>query len=219
MKKLLIVALVLLVILGLALAGLAYADVRVRELAEAEAEKQLCIAVPQADRCRVEIEAFPFVGWVLVDGSVRRLVVTLDRVEGEGIEVEQITLEVDDLILDRDRLLDDQVLAITDVSKVRLVGRISEQAASKVVGVPIDLEVDSAKVKLHGRELEASVSVNGHSAVLSVTGVPPLVVPLPSEAYLPCTPKLDIEHDHLVAACSTSELPPALTQVLREGVG
>jgi hypothetical protein len=207
------------VVLGLVVAALAYADVRVREIAEAEAEKQLRIAVPTAREADVEIDAFPFVGWVLVDGSVRRLRVTLEDLEASGIEIERLELDAEGVILDRDRLLDDQVLVVTDVKRVRVSGSITEQVVGKALEIPLDLEPGKATVTVRGRKLTASLSVNGHSAVLSVGGMPPMVVPLPPDAYLPCDPDVTIEKDRLVATCTTSELPPAVMKVLREGVG
>ena len=127
--------------------------------------------------------------------------------------------EVDDIVLDRDRLLDERVLSILDVGQVRIEGRITAEAASRALGVPLELRGGAARVTVQGQTLDASISIAGRSVLLSVTGAPPLVVPLPPEKYLPCQPEVELTGDRLVVACSTTELPPAIMEVLGKGTG
>lgn len=219
MRRLLIFLVVSSLIIGLAVAALAYADVRLRELAESQAESRLNEAVPQARRGDVEIDAFPFVGWVLLDGSVERLVVTLHALREGDVEVERFRLSVDGLVLDRERLLDEHVLAVTSIDRVRIEGRITADAAARALGVPVELTEGTVRVGVQGRATRASLSVSGRTLVLSITGTPPLVIPLPPEAYLPCRPEVAIEEDRLTVACSATALPPAVMAVLAEDNG
>ena len=210
---------VLLLVLGLVAVGLAWADVQARAYAENEARTRLARAVPQARRTEVAITSFPFVGRILLGGDVERLTVTLHDLKEGKVEVDRVTLEVDDIVLDRDRLLDERVLSILDVGQVRIEGRITAEAASRALGVPLELRGGAARVTVQGQTLDASISIAGRSVLLSVTGAPPLVVPLPPEKYLPCQPEVELTGDRLVVACSTTELPPAIMEVLGKGTG
>jgi hypothetical protein len=214
MKRLLVI----LVVLASIIAGLAWADVRIRRYAEDEARSRLAEAIPQAERSEVALTGFPFVGRILVDGSVQRLSVTLHGLREGDLEVERLQLVADDIVLDRARLLEEHVLAVTDVGRVRVEARIAAAVIARAAGVPVELRDGTARVTVEGRRLEASISIAGPTVMLAVAGAPPLVVPLP-EAYLPCHPELTIAEDHLIVACSTTELPDAIMEVLGEGTG
>src|SRR5690606_6223668 len=138
--------------------------------------------------------------------------------EGD-VEVERVRLEVDRIVLDRDRLLADRVLAVTDVGRVRIEARITAEAASHAVAVPVELGDGKARVTVHGQTLDASIAIAARTVMLTVTGAPPLVIPLPPEKVLPCQPEVTIEGDRIAIACTASELPKAVMDVLGKGTG
>jgi hypothetical protein len=210
---------VLVVVLGLLLGGLAWGDIWVRGVAEEEARARLARAIPQAQRSEVAIVGFPFVGRILMSGAVERIVVVLYGLKERGVELERVQLEADDIVLDRDRLLGERVLAITDVGHVRVEGIITADAVTRALGVPLELRDGTARVTVEGQTFGASISVAGRAVLVTVTGAPPLAVPLPPEKYLPCQPEVTIEGDRLAVACSTTELPAAVMEVLGKGTG
>jgi hypothetical protein len=210
---------VLVVVLGLLLGGLAWGDIWVRGVAEEEARARLARAIPQAQRSEVTIVGFPFVGRILMSGAVERIVVVLHGLKERGVELERVQLEADDIVLDRDRLLGERVLAITDVGHVRVEGIITADAVTRALGVPLELRDGTARVTVEGQTFGASISVAGRAVLVTVTGAPPLAVPLPPEKYLPCQPEVTIEGDRLAVACSTTELPAAVMEVLGKGTG
>jgi hypothetical protein len=210
---------VILVVLGLILGGLAWADVRIRTVAEDEARARLAEAVPQAQRTEVEISGFPFVGRILLDGSIERLSLTLHDVREGGVEVERLQLVAEQIVLDRARLLEDRVLAVTDVGRVRVEGRVSAAMISRAAGVPVHFKGGKASVTVNGQTVEASVSFVGNVVMLWVVGFPPLSVPLPAHAILPCQPEVRIADEYVELACSATELPAAVMDVLGKGTG
>jgi hypothetical protein len=215
MKRLLVI----LVVLGLVVAALAWLDVRVRIYAEGEARARLAEAIPQAERTDVELVGFPFVGRILSSGSIERLSVTLHGLREGEIEVEHVHLVADDLVLDRTRLLEERVLAVTDVGRVRVRGRVTADMIARAAGVPVTIEDGRASVTVHGQTLEASIALVGRTFMLSVAGVPPVILPLPAEQYLPCEPELTLVDDGLELACSTTKLPAAVMDILGAGAG
>jgi hypothetical protein len=215
MKRLL----VLLVVLGLVLGCLAWADVRVRRYAEDEAQTRLAKAISQARRSEVELVGFPFAGRILARGSIQQLRVTLHGLREADLEIEHIRLVVDDIVLDRSRLLKERVIAVDEVGRVSVDGRVSAETIERAAGVPVRLEDGRASVTVHGQTLDASISIIGRAVMITVVGAPPLVLPLPPEKFLPCEPEVTIAEDRLDIACSATELPSAVMDVLREGVG
>ena len=213
MKKLLIVLAILAVIAALALVGLAYADVEAREYAEQEAERRLAAAVPMAAGADVEIDAFPFVGWVLVDGSVERLDVELTDLSSEGITVERISLAVDGLELDRDKLLEDRTLAIIGLKRAQLQASITSDAVNRVTPVPTRIRGGKVEVDYKGHTFEGTIRLQGHDVMIGVPGIKELRVPLPDKKFLPCDPEINLDGDRLRVACTLHELPDAVADM------
>jgi hypothetical protein len=214
-KKLVIGLVVLGVILVLVLAGLAYADVSVREYAEEEAERQLAVAVPSAAGVDVEIDAFPFVGRVLLDGSVRELDVELRELRSGKVAVERVTLRVEGLQIDRDKLLGERKLAIIGLQRASLDGTITSDAvAAATAPVSTKLRAGKVEVTYAGHTVEGKLRVKKRDVVIDVAGVKQLRVPLPEEKYLPCTPAVKVEGDRLKVSCTIHELPRAVADAL-----
>ena len=107
MKKLVIVLLVLFLLLAALLGGLAYGDLRLRGLAEAQAEQKLAEALPQASGIEVTLDGFPFTLGVLLDGKVKALHVKLAEVKEAGLAAQDLSLDVEEISLDKDALIDE----------------------------------------------------------------------------------------------------------------
>jgi hypothetical protein len=210
---------VILVVLGLLLGGLAWADVRIRTYAEDEARVRLAEAVPQAQRADVAISGFPFVGRILLDGSIERLSLTLHDVRESGVEVERLQLVAEDIVLDRARLLEDRVLAVTAVGRVRVEGRVSAEMIARAAGVPVHLKKGKASVTVNGQTFEASISFAGNVVMVWVVDFPPLIVPFPVHEILPCQPEVRVADEYIELACSATKLPAAVMDVLGKGTG
>lgn len=218
MKKLVIVLLVLL-LLGALLAGLAYGDLRLRSLVEEHAEQQLVAALPQAKGVEVELDGFPFTLGVLLHGEVEALHVRLESVREAGLEATDLSLDVETIALDEDALIDEQRLVVTDIGRATAQGFVSDEAVSALVGQTIRFSPGKAHGVLRGRELEVTAAVKGRLVQLStaVEGVPPVVFPLPPSDVLPCRPELELLEGKLRLACSIDELPPTLKDAMAKG--
>ncbi|MCX4241383.1 LmeA family phospholipid-binding protein [Paraliomyxa miuraensis] len=224
MKKLVILVVVLLV-LGAIVGGLAYADVHVRELAEEHAEQQLAKALPQAKGIDVEFDGFPFTLGVLLDGEVEALHVRIGAVEEAGLSATDVSLDVDTISLDKDALIDEQRLVVTDIGKATAQAFVTDDDVSRViatqnVGVAkIVFSPGKAKGVYKGQELEVKARVEGRLVQLAVpmAGVPPLVFPLPSMDVLPCSPQLELLEGKARLACSIDDLPPTLKAAMAKG--
>lgn len=219
MKKLVIVLLVLFLLLAALLGGLAYGDLRLRGLAEAQAELKLAEALPQASGIEVTLDGFPFTLGVLLDGKVKALHVKLAEVKEAGLAAQDLSLDVEEISLDKDALIDDQRLVVTDIGRATAQGFVSDDAVSKVVGQVIVFSPGKAKATVQGKELEVVASVKGRFVHLSskIPGVPSVTFPLPPGDVLPCSPELELLEGKIRLSCSIDELPKTLRDAMAKG--
>ena len=219
MKKLVIVLLVLLVLLGLVLAGLAYADVRLRGLAEEQAELKLAQSLPQVSGVDVTLDGFPFTLGVLMNGKVEALHVKIGAVEEAGLAAQDLSLDVEEISLDKDALMDDQRLVVTDIGRAKAQGFVSDKAVSKLVGQTVKFSPGKAHATVQGRELEVQASVKGRFVHLAskIPGVPSVTFPLPPGDVLPCSPELELLAGKIRLSCEIDELPKTLRDAMAKG--
>lgn len=217
MKKIVVLVIVL-VILAAVVGGLAYADLRVRAMAEEHAEAKIAQVLPQAEGVHVSFDGFPFVLGVLVSGEVEALHVMVDAVQEAGLRATRLRLDVDDIVLDTDALLDEQRLVITDIGRARVEGFVSDDVVGAVAEYPVEFEPGRARVEYRGRQIEASVRVQGRLVALSsdLPEVPPMLVPLPSSALIPCSPEVELLAGQLRLSCSVDEIPPELEEAMAQ---
>jgi LmeA-like phospholipid-binding len=218
MKKV-VVVLVVLVVLAAIVGGLAYADLRIRGLAEEHAEQQLAQALPQVRGVEVVLDGFPFTLGVLVSGKVDGLHVRLVEVSEAGLTAQDLSLDVEEITLDKDALIDEQRLVVTDIGRATAQGFVGDGAVSKVVGQKITFTPGKAHATVQGRELEVKASVKGRVVQLSssIPGVPPVVFPLPPGDVLPCSPELELLEGKIRLSCSIDELPAKLKEAMAKG--
>jgi hypothetical protein len=226
MKKLAIVLIIVGVLLAILVAVGWWLDRTARQVAESEASKRILEVLPGTGKAEVKIDSFPFLFGVLVSGEVDRLGVELTDVKQAGLAVEKITLVVEDLRIDKDLLIDEQKLAVLGISRAEVVGRVTGEAVSQVLGEQVVFDGNVAKVVTHGMKLDATFEVKKRkvTVMLSSKDLPPqleaeylgkpLVFALPSDEVLPCEPGLAVVDSRLELRCSVTELPASVKQAL-----
>jgi hypothetical protein len=140
-------------------------------------------------------------------------------VKESGLAAQDLSLDVYEIALDKDALIDEQRLVVTDIGRATAQGFVSDDAVSKVVGQTITFSPGKAEATVQGRELEVKASVKGRLVQLSSTipGVPSLVFPLPPGDVLPCTPELELLAGKIRLSCSIDELPKTLRDAMAKG--
>jgi hypothetical protein len=219
MKKAVVIVILLLVVLGAIVGGLAYADLRLRGLAEEHAELKLTEALPQARGVQVVLDGFPFTLGVLMNGQVDGLHVKLDEVKEAGLSAQDLSLDVETITLDKDALIDEQRLVVTDIGRATAQGFVSDDAVSKVVGQKVEFTPGKAHATVQGREIEVKARVKGRFVSLSsgIPGVPAVTFPLPPGDVLPCSPELELLAGKIRLSCSIDELPKTLKDAMAKG--
>lgn len=215
MKKIIILVIVL-VLLAALLGGLAYADLYLRRMVQAHAEAQITRTLPQVKGVHVTLDGFPFTPRVLLSGEVEALHVQVEEAEDRGLRATGLRLDVHDIVLDKDALLDERRLVVTDIGTARVEGFVDDDAVSKVAGHEVVFEPGKARVKYKGKTIEAKARVDGRLVMLAsnLPGVPPMVFPLPPSELIPCSPELELLAGKLRLSCSVDELPAKLREAM-----
>lgn len=213
MKKLL---LVLLLFILLVAGGLAFADSKVRELAEDRAEQKITAAVPEARGVHVTLDGWPFVFGVLVASEVKALHVAVDEVQQRGVRAHDLRLDVEAIAIDRDALLGDQRLVVTDIGSATVHVSMTDDEVSKAVKRTVRFGDDKVWVTVKGHEVPVRAGVRNHTVVLDsgIPGAPKLKVPLPGENVLPCEPELSAREGELDFSCTIDALPGPLRDAM-----
>ena len=215
-KVLLILLVVLAVLLVAGVAAFLYADARVKDYVETEAEARIAGRVPQASGVNVEIEGYPLLFDVLVSSKIEGLKVTVAKVVSPRIEAVDLSLHVEGIALDREEMLSNRKLVVTDIDRAKVQGFLTQEAVSAATRGEVAFAPGSVTATVRGRTFAAQLKVKGRRIELSAPfpGVPPVIVPLPDEELLPCEPEVELQQGKLRLSCTITELPAAVKRAM-----
>ena len=202
MRKLVLLA----VILGL----LAAAYLGVRAAVESQLEDRVELAARPGGEATARISSFPFLARLLTTGEVSRVEVAAAAVTVESLTFSRLAVDLDDVTLDRDRLLADRKVVLSDLRRGTAEAEVSQEELSQRLGVPVTLEAGRARVRVAGQTVTATASVRDNVLRLSVSGfaVPPLRIPrLP---LVPCVADVQILPGRVRLTCTVDQVPPEL---------
>ena len=195
--------------------ALVLVDLAARRYTEARVERSVRDAVSAghlvADDIDASIDSFPFLGRVLAAGEVPGVTISLRDVGGQGVEVEEVVVDVRGTRIDRSTLLTDQRVLIGEIDSATVDARITEEALSAALGLTVDLEADGTTVSGGGVTSPGTVEVAGRTILIGAPAFGTLVIAIPGPEYLPCD-EVDVEvvTDALELRCLTDELPAAV---------
>jgi hypothetical protein len=182
---------------------------------EAEIQRRVEARVREADSVSVEIDSFPVVPTVLSTAGVRRLVVTLDGVDGDEVDITRLSVELEGPALERSALLDGEA-ALDKVDRAVLTAEIDEADVADALtplGVSVvDLTPGGVRVTANGVTVDAQVTVADGVLRVSADGVGSLDVPLPRTDLFPCDPSGEVLADRVRVSCSINTVPEWLVK-------
>lgn len=201
-----VAALLTLVVLAVALVA---ADVVARKLAEDELAARLKGAVPTAATATATLRSFPFLVRLLGSGRVGEVDAAVGDITVEGLRFASIAVDLHGVQLDRDQLVRDRRLVLEKIDRGRVQARVSEEALTEALGVPVTLEQGRASVTIAGRTLGADLAVQNGRLKVGVAGfsLPTIHVAAP---LLPCVADARIDPGLVLLTCDFTEIPREL---------
>jgi hypothetical protein len=168
------------------------------------------IAAGPAGPTTARINSFPFLGRLLASGDVSRIRVAAADVAVEGLTFARVALDLHGVTLDRDLLLSEQKVVLSDLERGTATAEVTAAQLSERLGVDVTLEPGRARVRVAGQTVTATASVTDNTLRLAVSGfsVPPLRIPrLP---LLPCVADAEILAGKVQLTCSVDQVPAEL---------
>ena len=188
------------------------------ELAKAFSSRTIASAVERkvqgVSSVDADIDSFPYLGRLLVQGSVSELDVTFRNVTGHGIDVAQLRFEAEGLELDRGVLFSRRNVRVRDVDRVTAEATITEEQIRKVTGADIRLADGRATVSAGGATATATIKVVEGRVRMEVGSLPAVSIPIPDAELLPCAVEAEVVEDALVLSCSTDQLPAIVVDAI-----
>lgn len=203
MRKLLALAFVVLLLL--------VADQAARVVAEAKLATRAREAARSPDSADATITSFPFLGRLLLSGSVPRVKVRVTGAEAGPLRLAVVEVEGTGVALDRSALLSGGIRLQgieTGVVAVELDGA----ALTEALHVPVSVAGGKVLVGAGPAAVEAGVEVNrAGTLTLRLAGLPALTVPVVRTPLIPCAVTVvSVRGDRARLSCQVDELPAVL---------
>ena len=145
---------------------LVVADVAARGVAEDQLRQRVVSRVQAAGSevdgpASASISSFPFLGRLLVSGTISEVDVSLADVTVRGVTFASVGVELRAVHIDRDALVQDRRVALQSIGRGTAVVEISGDEVSRLLGVPIVLEEGRAGVRVGGALVTVAARVEG----------------------------------------------------------
>lgn len=195
------------VIVGLLVA----ADAGARQAAEAQLESRLRREASSASETTVHLDSWPFLGRLAFSGRVAEVRASVADVVVSGLRLAHVSVELQDVRLDRDRLVAHRQVDLTDVEAGMATAEIAQADLRQALnGVPVILEADRIGVSVRGVTATVRATVRDGVLRLSAGGVSIPAITLPKLPLLPCVTDVEAGPGVLRLSCRLDTVPDAL---------
>lgn len=201
MKKLISLTLFLAILVGVDIGAKSVAEGQLRSRAEQEA--------PPGSETGASISSFPFLGRLLLLGTIRETSIELRNVSEGTIVFARVALTLRNVEIDRGRLIRAQEAEIVDIASGTVTIEVTQEALSERLNVPIAIGGGSVRAAVGGQEVAATPSVQDGLLTLTLGQLPPLRVRIPTTNYAPCVGEVTALAGRLRFSCTINDVPPA----------
>lgn len=200
-----------LVVLAVVVVGLlVVADLGARQVAEEQIADRVAATEGVQGQPRVRISSFPFLGRLLLSGTVTDLDVTVDDVEAERLRFATVAVDLEEVRISRDELLAGRRVVLRDVGRGTARAEIAQEELSRLLGLPVTVEPGRVRVRVRGQQVTATASVRGNVLRLAVAGVQLPAVTIPRLPLVPCLADLELLAGRVRLTCRLDQVPPDL---------
>ena len=158
-----------------------------------------------------QISSFPFLGRLLLSGTISEVDVSLVDVTVRGVTFASVGVELRSVRIDRDTLVQDRRVALQSIGRGTAVVEISGDEVSRLLGVPIVFEEGQARVRVGGQLVSVAARVEGGALVVEAGGLtlPPIEIP-PLPLVSDCLSGTEILAGRLRLTCTLDQVPVEL---------
>lgn len=187
-------------------------DFVARNEAESQLEARMRAATRELQDPKISIDSFPFLGRLLVNGSVASIRASAVNVDAGPLVLATVSIELHDVRLDRNRLITEQEVDLRSIDEGVVEADVTEASLGQALGVPVDLTPGRVTVTVRGVRVTAELTVDDNVLVISGGGVPALRVEIPDAPLLPCASSGEVLEGRVRLRCTIDEIPEELVQ-------
>jgi hypothetical protein len=207
MRKLLLVVLVVLVLVGL--------DFGARWFSEHQFDRRASTRVQNVGSVNTTFDQFPYSWNMTLSGTVANATIDLNDIVVAPINMSLLRTQVKDLKIDRGSMLDGKP-RVSSTGPVQVTLVLSEANVRDALDAGTVVFRDRyVQVVVNGHTITGPLVVKGRYLVIE-DKTHPTKIPLPSTKYLPCQPtSAFVWHGSpIVTGCSSATLPPVLADAV-----
>lgn len=199
-----------LLVLGIVLTVLGAIDQGARLFAENKLEEKARAEVRGASSVDAGISSFPFLGRLLVSGSVPTVAVRAERTALNDLLSAAVEVDMRGVQLDRDQLFSGNV-KLRGIDSGAITVELDAAGLSRVLKLPVEIAGGEVRVTVAGRTISAGVTMDAGALVLEVAGLRTLRVPIARNDLINCVAaNAEVTGDIVRLTCRIDEVPPAL---------
>ena len=202
MRRLVVLAVVAMVLLVIDQAARLYAEDQLAQRARD--------AGNGAESAEASIRSFPFLGRLVVSGSVPHAEVRVTGTRVGPLRLAAVEVEASGVQLDRDAMLVGDV-RLDAIDRGRVTVGLDAGALTEALNLPVTIADGVVRVARAGVPVNASVALVGGALVVDVAGLPAVRVPIGRTPLVPCAATgVSIAGARVWLTCEVDELPAVL---------
>ena len=220
---------IFLVIPTVILLALIMGDQAAKGWAESKLAERAAAYYPPGSGSSASIHSFPFLGRLLLLGSVPGVDVNLDDLRFQTVLIRRLSIHASDVKLNRSELFSGRV-HLDDIGTGRIMATLDGPSLAKATGFDVRFKPGEVEVhqKIQGVDVVAkgTLTVKGNLVTVTPTSVQGLSVPasrfaisyrIPGIELLPCPAEVKLIQNGVVLACDVTDVPAALVQAAQSG--
>ena len=197
--------------------------------AESKLAEQAAAYYPPGAGSSASIHSFPFIGRLVVSGSVPRVDVNLNDLKIDAVVIKRLSIDVSSVKLNRSDLFHGKV-HLDDIGQGKIVATVDGPSLARATGLDLRFSPGEVEVRkqISGVTVVAKgkVAVKGNLVTVTPTSVQGLNVPpsalavsyrIPGVEILPCQADVKIVQNGIVLSCAVTDVPAALVQAAQSG--
>jgi len=185
-------------------------DQAARVFAENKLEERARAKAPGASSVKADISSFPFLGRLLLSGSISNVELRAERTELNSALTGAVEIDLRGVTLKRDALFSGSV-KLEDIDSGTVAVELDTPAIGRVLKVPVTVSDGEVRVTIAGRTIAARTSTSNGVLRLQVSGFPPFELPVARTDLFNCTAaNVTVKGDVIRLSCDVDEVPPAL---------
>lgn len=212
MRKLLGLAVVVILLLG--------ADTAARSYAQGKLADRARQAAPEATDVTARISSFPFLGRLAVSEDVTDISLHFTDVVAAGLRFAAVDVDMHGVVIDRNELISQRKVRLLRIDHGTVAVELAASELSRALGAQVGIRGRGVEVGgTGGSSVTATPAVTGNRLLLRTANLPTLALAIPRTTLIPCAATVVVSGDRLRISCSINQVPPALLDVANNSSG